>query len=119
VVGRFGKQRDPVFDVDVENRGVEIEAASGAVIHAMGGGEVVFVGSVSGFGKVLILQHGSGLFSVYGKADTFSVKQGQAVAAGEAVGKLPVNPEGKSVLYLELRAAGTALDPTTVIPLSR
>ena len=119
VVGRFGKQRDPVFDVDVENRGVEIEAASGAVIHAVGGGEVVFVGSVSGFGKVLILQHGSGLFSVYGKADTFSVKQGQAVSAGEAVGKLPVNPEGKSVLYLELRAAGTALDPTTVIPLSR
>jgi len=119
VVGRFGKQRDPVFDVDVENRGVEIEAASGAVIHAVGGGEVVFTGSVSGFGKVLILQHGSGLFSVYGKAETFSVKQGQAVAAGEAVGKLPMNPEGKSMLYLELRAAGTALDPTTVIPLSR
>jgi septal ring factor EnvC (AmiA/AmiB activator) len=85
----------------------------------VGGGEVVFVGSVSGFGKVLILQHGSGLFSVYGKAETFSVKQGQAVASGEAVGKLPVNPEGKSVLYLELRAAGTAIDPTTVIPLSR
>jgi len=119
VVGRFGKQRDPVFDVDVENRGVEIEAASGAAIHAVGGGEVVFTGSVSGFGKVLILQHGSGLFSVYGKAETFSVKQGQAVAAGETVGKLPVNPEGKSVLYLELRAAGTAIDPTTVIPLSR
>jgi septal ring factor EnvC (AmiA/AmiB activator) len=119
VVARYGKQRDPVFDVVVENRGVEIEAASGAVIHAVGRGEVVFVGSVSGFGKVLILQHGSGLFSVVGKAETFSVKQGQAVAAGEAVGMLPVNPEGKSVLYLELRAAGTAIDPSTVIPLSR
>jgi septal ring factor EnvC (AmiA/AmiB activator) len=119
VVGRFGKQRDPVFDVDVETRGVEIEAASGAVIHAVGAGEVVFAGSVSGFGKVLILQHGSGLFSVYGKAETYSVKPGQAIAAGEAVGKLPVSPRGKSVLYLELRAAGTAIDPASVIPLSR
>jgi septal ring factor EnvC (AmiA/AmiB activator) len=119
VVSRFGKQRDPLFDVDVESRGVEIEAESGAVIHAVGSGEVVFEGSVSGFGKVLILQHGSGLFSVYGKAERFSVKQGQAVAAREAVGKLPVNPGGKSVLYLELRAAGTAIDPASVIPLSR
>jgi len=119
VVGRFGKQRDPVFGVDVETRGVEIEASSGAVIHAVGAGEVVFAGSVSGFGKVLILQHGSGLFSVYGKAESYSVKQGQMIAAGEAVGKLPVNPEGKSVLYLELRAAGTAIDPASVIPLSR
>lgn len=119
VVGRFGKQRDPVFDVDVETRGVEIEAASGAVIHAVGAGEVVFAGSVSGFGRVLILQHGSGLFSVYGKAESYSVKQGQKVAAGEAVGALPQNPGGKSVLYLELRAAGTAIDPASVIPLSR
>jgi septal ring factor EnvC (AmiA/AmiB activator) len=119
VVGRFGKQRDPVFDVDVENRGVEIEAGSGAVIHAVGAGEVVFAGSVSGFGRVLILRHGSGLFSVYGKAAAYSVKQGQEVAAGETVGRLPVSPEGKSVLYLELRAAGTAIDPASVIPLSR
>ncbi|MBM2828941.1 MAG: envC [Actinobacteria bacterium] len=119
MIGRFGKQRDPVFDVDVENRGVEIEAPSGAVIHAVGKGEVVFVGSVSGFGRVLIVQHGSGLFSVYGKAGGFSVKQGQAVAAGEAVGQLPASPDGKSVLYLELRAAGTAIDPAAVLPLFR
>ena len=119
VVGRFGKQRDPVFDVDVERRGVEIEAASGAVIHAVGAGEAVFAGSVSGFGKVLILQHGSGLFSVYGRAESYSVKQGQTIAAGQPVGRLPVSPEGKSVLYLELRAAGTAIDPASVIPLSR
>ncbi len=119
MTGRFGKQLDPVFDVEVENRGVEIEARSGAVVHAVGKGEVVFVGSVSGFGKVLIIQHGSGLFSVYGKAGGFSVKQGQAVAAREAVGQLPASPDGKSVLYLELRAGGTAIDPSTVIPLSR
>ena len=119
VTGRFGKQRDPVFDVDVENRGVDIEAASGAVVHAVGKGEVVFVGSVSGFGRVLIVQHGSGLFSVYGKAGGFSVKQGQAVAAGEAVGQLPESPGGKSVLYLELRAGGTAIDPAAVLPLAR
>jgi septal ring factor EnvC (AmiA/AmiB activator) len=119
LVGRFGKQRDPVFDVTVENRGVEIEAPSGAPIHAIGGGEVVFVGSVPGFGKVLILQHGSGLFSVYGKGDVFSVRQGQSVAKGEVVGRLPASPEGKSVLYLELRAGGTAIDPVPVIPLAR
>lgn len=115
VVGRFGRQHDAVFDVDVENRGVEIEAKSGAAIKAVGKGEVVFIGTVAGFGKVLILQHGSGLFSVYGKAGSFGVKQGQAISAGEEIGRLPADSSGKSVLYLELRAGGTAIDPMSVI----
>lgn len=119
VIGRFGKYRDPVFDVDVENRGVEIEAPSGSPIRSVGKGTVVFRGSVAGFGNVLILQHGSGLFSVYGRAESFSAEQDQEVVAGQVIGRLPVNPEGKSVLYLELRAAGTAIDPLQVVPLSR
>lgn len=119
VVGRFGKQRDPLFDVVLENRGIEIEAGSGAVIRAAGKGEVVFLGSVNGFGKVLILQHGTGLFSVYGKAESFSVASGQQVRAGEGVGRLPASPDGKSVLYLEFRAGGTAIDPLSVISIPR
>lgn len=119
VVGPFGKFRDPVFDVDVENNGVEIEATAGSPIRSIGKGKVVFSGTVSGFGKVLIIQHGSGLFSVYGKADSFSVDQGKEVGPGQNIGRLPENPGGKSVLYLELRAAGTAIDPVPVIPLSR
>ncbi len=119
VVARFGRQRDPDFDVVVDNHGVEIEAQSGSAIRAVGRGEVVFSGSVSGFGKVLILQHGAGLFSVYGKAASYSVGQGRSVAGGEAVGRLPENPDGKSVLYLELRAAGVAIDPASVIALGR
>lgn len=115
VVGRFGRQHDAVFDIDVENRGVEIEAEAGAAIKSVGKGEVVFVGTVAGFGKVLILQHGSGLFSVYGKAGSFSARQGRAVGAGDEIGRLPADPSGKSVLYLELRAGGTAIDPLSVI----
>ncbi|HEU5361483.1 MAG TPA: peptidoglycan DD-metalloendopeptidase family protein [Candidatus Deferrimicrobiaceae bacterium] len=119
VVGPFGKYRDPVFDVEVENHGVEIEASSGSPIRAIGRGNVVFSGTVSGFGKVLIIQHGTGLFSVYGKAESFTVAQGQVVAPGQNIGRLPESSDGKSVLYLELRAAGTAIDPTAVVPLSR
>jgi septal ring factor EnvC (AmiA/AmiB activator) len=119
IVAPFGTVRDPVFDVDVENHGVEIEAPSGSPIRSVGKGKVVFSGTVSGFGKVLIIQHGTGLFSVYGKAESFSVAQDQVVAPGQDIGRLPESPGGKSVLYLELRAAGTAIDPTAVIPLSR
>jgi septal ring factor EnvC (AmiA/AmiB activator) len=119
VVTRFGKQHDPTFDVTIENRGVEIEAPSGAPVRSVGKGEVAFAGGVSGFGNVLIVQHGSGLFSVYGKLDSFSVRQGEAVGKGQAVGRLPESPTGKSVLYLELRAGGTAVDPASVIHLIR
>jgi septal ring factor EnvC (AmiA/AmiB activator) len=119
VVTRFGRQHDTTFDVTIENRGVEIESASGASVKAVGQGEVAFAGAVSGFGNVLIVQHGGGLFSVYGRLETFLVKQGDAVRKGTGVGRLPESPSGKSVLYLELRAGGTAIDPTSVIPLDR
>lgn len=119
VVGPFGKYRDPVFHVEVENHGVEIEASSGAPIRSVGKGNVVFSGAVAGFGNVLIIQHGTGLFSVYGKAESFSVGQGQVVGPGQNIGRLPASPGGKSVLYLELRAAGTAIDPTGVIRFAR
>jgi septal ring factor EnvC (AmiA/AmiB activator) len=119
VVTRFGKQHDSTFDVTIENRGVEVEGPSGAPVKAVGPGEVAFTGAVSGFGNVLILQHGSGLFSVYGKLDAFLVKRGQDVGKGQVVGRLPESPSGKSVLYLELRAGGTAIDPASVIPLNR
>jgi murein hydrolase activator len=118
VVTRFGRQHDETFDVTIENHGVEIEAISRAPVRAVGRGEVAFAGGVSGYGNVVIVQHGSGLFSVYGKLDTISVKQGQSVEKGEAVGRLPESPSGKSVLYLELRAGGTAIDPASVIPLN-
>jgi septal ring factor EnvC (AmiA/AmiB activator) len=117
VVTRFGRQHDATFDVTIENRGVEIEAPSGASVKSVGQGEVAFAGAVSGFGNVLIVQHGGGLFSVYGRLETFLVKQGEAVKRGTAVGRLPESPSGKSVLYLELRAGGTAIDPTSAIPL--
>jgi septal ring factor EnvC (AmiA/AmiB activator) len=119
VVTRFGRQHDTTFDVTIENRGVEIEAPSGASVKSVGQGEVAFAGAVSGFGNVLIVQHGGGLFSVYGRLDSFLVKQGEAVKKGTVVGRLPGSPSGKSVLYLELRAGGTAIDPTSVIPLDR
>jgi len=119
IVTRFGRQHDTTFDVTIENRGVEIEAPSGASVKSIGQGEVAFAGGVSGFGNVLIVQHGGGLFSVYGRLDTFLVKQGEAVKKGTVVGILPGSPSGKSVLYLELRAGGTAIDPTSAIPLDR
>ena len=119
VVTRFGRQHDTTFDVTIENRGVEIEAPSGASVTAVAQGEVAFAGAVSGFGNVLILQHGGGLFSVYGRLETFLVKQGEAVKKGTVVGRLPGSPSGKSVLYLELRAGGTAIDPTSAISFDR
>jgi septal ring factor EnvC (AmiA/AmiB activator) len=119
VVTRFGKQHDSTFDVTIETRGVEIEAPSAAPVKSVGTGEVAFAGNVSGFGNVLIVQHGGGLFSVYGKLASFSVRQGEAVGKGQAVGRLPESPTGKSVLYLELRAGGTAVDPASALPLIR
>lgn len=119
VVTRFGRQHDATFDVTIENRGVEIEAGSGAVVKSVGNGEVAFAGSVSGFGNVLIVQHGGGLFSVYGRMETFLAKQGEAVRKGAPVGRLPESPSGKSVLYLELRAGGTAIDPSSAMSLDR
>ena len=96
------------------NRGIEIAAPAGSEIRAAAGGTVAFVGNggSAGYGGLILLRHGDGWISVYGRAAVAKVARGQRVEAGQVIGS--VSDDAK--LHFELRKDRTAVDPVKQLP---
>jgi murein DD-endopeptidase MepM/ murein hydrolase activator NlpD len=91
------------------NRGIEISAPSGSDIRAAADGTVAFVGNggSAGYGGLILVRHGDGWISVYGRAAQATVARGQRVKVGQRIGSI-----GKDAkLHFELRQNRTAVDP--------
>jgi murein hydrolase activator len=114
VVGRFGPERHPRFGTTTLNNGIDIAAPAGTAVRAVAHGRVDFTSEdFAAFGRVVIVNHGSGYYTLYGHLSEIVVRQGQELAAGNTVGR--VGDSGTSlkgvVLHFEVRNGGTALDP--------
>jgi septal ring factor EnvC (AmiA/AmiB activator) len=90
---------------------VDIAAAEGTAVHAVHGGTVGFADAYTGFGTLVILDHGDNNYSLYGYLASASVTRGQAVDTGAELGRVGHAPAGPPALYFELRINGRAVDP--------
>ncbi len=93
------------------SNGMEIGAAEGTSVVAVYDGVVAFAGSFAGFGNLVILDHGSKAFSLYGNLLEMTVKKGDQVERGQAVGTVGAPPAGQPGLYFELRVDDRPVDP--------
>jgi len=94
------------------SNGVEIAAAAdGADTRAIHEGVVAFAGAFAGFGYLVILDHGSQTFSLYGDLLDVNVKKGERVAKGQPLGSVGPTASGATGLYFELRVDGQPVDP--------
>lgn len=102
-------------------RGVSIATRPAAVVSAPADGWVAFAGPFRSFGRLLILNVGSGYYVLLAGMDRINVEVGQFVLAGEpvaamgdtsslspAAGTLETNDP---VLYVEFRKDGGSIDP--------
>ncbi len=112
VLTQFGMQRHPQFGTLVFRRGIEIEAHVGQEVHAMEGGQVAYADWYRGYGKLLILDHGDGFYSLYGNLSRLHLAKGERVVRGQAIGLAGETGSLKgSKLYFEIRRNGEAQDP--------
>jgi murein hydrolase activator len=93
------------------SNGMEFAAAEGAPVRAIHEGVVAFADSFSGFGNLVIVDHGSRTFSLYGNLLDLAVKKGGRVERGQPIGSVGQTPAGPAGLYFEMRVDGQAVDP--------
>jgi septal ring factor EnvC (AmiA/AmiB activator) len=93
------------------SQGIEIGAADGSAARAIHEGLVAFADIFAGFGNLVILDHGSQTFSLYGNLLDLAVIKGGRVEAGQTVGRVGPSPAGPAGLYFELRVDGQPVDP--------
>ena len=100
------------------NDGVNIAAPKGTSIKAAAGGEVVYAGSeLAGFGNLILIRHPGGWVTAYGHADTMTVREGDLVKQGQAIGTVgSTGNAGSPQVHFELRKGKEPVDPAQHLP---
>ena len=93
------------------SNGIEIAALEGAPVSAVHGGVVAFADAFSGFGNLVILDHGAQSFTLYGNLLDIGVEKGAIVEAGQPLGTVGATLTGPAGLYFEMRVDGQPVDP--------
>jgi septal ring factor EnvC (AmiA/AmiB activator) len=108
---RFGKQASSQFGTTIVRNGIELAVAEGQTVRSVHEGTVAFAGTFTGYGTLVIVDHGDRSYSLYGHLDSAEVASGQRVVVGTAVGASGRNPSGTPAVYFELRIDGAVVDP--------
>ncbi|MCL4812191.1 MAG: peptidoglycan DD-metalloendopeptidase family protein [Vicinamibacteraceae bacterium] len=111
VIEGFGPRRQSRFGTAVFRNGIGIDAPEGRTVRAVHEGRVAYAQPFTGFGRLVILDHGGGAFTLYGHLGSLYVTKGQVVGAGTALGAVGRTPEGGHALYFEVRVDQRPVDP--------
>jgi murein hydrolase activator len=111
VIGRFGRATTSRFGTSIARNGIEISVAEGQPVRAVHEGTVAFSDQFTGYGNLVIVDHGDGAYSLYGYLSSLEAARGAHVDAQTRVGASGRNPSGNPALYFELRIDGKPVDP--------
>ncbi|WP_228041571.1 LysM peptidoglycan-binding domain-containing M23 family metallopeptidase [Planktothrix mougeotii] len=102
----YGWQLNPVLGRVVFHSGLDLTATVGTPVLSVGAGKIAFAGQREGYGKLVVVNHGSGKQTRYAHLDTINVKVGQPVNLGDGLGTVGTSgqPDSDSPhLHFEIR----------------
>jgi len=91
--------------------GVQFAAEEGSSVRTVHDGIVAFAGPFTGYGNLVIVDHGTQTYSLYGQLGAAEIERGARVERGEAVGTAGRILAGIPGMYFEMRVDGRPVDP--------
>jgi murein DD-endopeptidase MepM/ murein hydrolase activator NlpD len=114
LMSAFGHREDPFSGEQAFHAGVDISAAYGSPVHATADGIVVWSDWDSGYGRLVVVDHGGGVQTYYAHLSKSLVHLGQEVRRTDEVGL--VGATGRVTaphLHYEVRQGGSPVNPYT------
>ena len=112
----FGYRQYPFTGEVSLHEGLDIASFPGSPVYAPGAGVVMFSGYKQGYGKVIVVDHGYQLSTLYGHLSDMMVSKGQKVKRGQVIGAIgnTGNSSGPHLHY-EVRISNVPVDPAHYI----
>lgn len=111
------KRRHPILNTIRAHKGVDYAAAAGTPIKATGDGKVEFIGVKNGYGRTVILKHGTQYTTLYAHMSAYrkGLRVGAAVRQGQVIGYVGMSGLATAPhLHYEFRINGVHKNPVTV-----
>lgn len=116
VTSRFGWRNSPWGWGSDWHPGIDIANDYGTPVQATADGYVSFSGWYGGYGKMIKVDHGNGIETVYGHNDELLVRGGQYVKKGEVISYMGNTGASTGThLHYEVRVNGTAVNPANFL----
>jgi murein DD-endopeptidase MepM/ murein hydrolase activator NlpD len=94
------------------HEGIDIGAGYGTPIAAAASGTVIYCGWESGYGNLVVIDHGGNLATAYGHQSSIAVTCGQQVSQGQTIGYVGCTGHCFGPhLHFEVRVSGNPVDP--------
>ena len=112
ITDSFGQRLDPFSGEGAFHTGVDVASDYGAPVHATADGVITIAGNHSGYGRVVVIDHGFGITTWYAHLSAFSAVPGARVKRGEVVGYTGIS--GRSTgphVHYEVRMNNAPVNP--------
>src|SRR5262249_60439206 len=107
VTSQFGVRESPYGEGVERHPGIDISARYGVPVSASGDGKIVFAGRDSGYGGLVVIDHGGELDTFYGHLSMLSVRAGQRGVRGQPIGAVGATGRATGAhLHYEVRVRG-------------
>ena len=118
ITSPFGEHRPPPTEPAIHT-GIDYAGAIGAPVVAPAAGRVTTAEDrPNGYGKMIEIDHGGGIVTLYAHLSALEVSVGQQVSAGQEIGK--IGDTGRAItgphLHFEVQRDGAPVDPTPMLP---
>jgi septal ring factor EnvC (AmiA/AmiB activator) len=112
ITDSFGERLDPFSGEGAFHTGVDVASDYGAAVHATADGIITIAENHSGYGRVVVIDHGFGITTWYAHLSAFSAIPGARVKRGEVVGYTGIS--GRSTgphVHYEVRMNNAPVNP--------
>ncbi len=118
VVLGFGRHYLPRYSTYTVCNGIRLNPPSGAEVGAVFSGMVAYARHFKGYGNMVVIDHGNGVYSLVAGLATIHVRLNQTVTMGMRLG-MAAPPTDEGSLYVEIRVGGKPQDPLRWLQLKR
>ena len=117
ITSYFGWRTHPIFGTTKYHSGMDIAVDYGTPIMAADSGSVIYSGWLGGYGYAVMIDHGSGLVTLYAHNQSLNVYEGQYVTKGTCIAY--AGSTGYSTgphCHFEVRLHGEVTEPLNYLP---